>query len=330
MVVVLGPFAERRGIAVAWLLVSLGLAAGCALISIAAGPLLALVALGFLRAFGQGSLPLLGTLLVTRRFDRWRGRALAAANLGTTAAAAILPAVAVGLIAAFGWRAALQVTGLVVVLAVAPLAWLTRRHGGPIATEKIERPRRRGPFAGLVHGFPWTTGGTTPLLVLATPPLVVTAVVFHAVALLQPRGFDLGAVAAALAVLSVAGAAGAMAAGFTIDRWGVRVTLAAMSAMLAVGTALLAVDEAALAILAFALVGLANGFNLIAAGAVWAKTYGVEQLGLLQGAGDGARIAGAAIGPLPLAVALGLTGGFAAGLLALATLSAAGAIASLR
>ncbi|MDQ3769168.1 MAG: hypothetical protein M3370_06800 [Actinomycetota bacterium] len=89
---------------------------------------MALVALGMLRAFGQGSFPLLGTLLVARTFGTWRGRALAVSHLGSTLAAAALPPVAAGLLAAFGWRASLQITALVILVAILPMALVIDRH----------------------------------------------------------------------------------------------------------------------------------------------------------------------------------------------------------
>lgn len=52
-------------------------------------------------------------------------------------------------------------------------------------------------------------------------------------------------------------------------------------------------------------------------GSLWAHGYGIESLGGLQGLASSAQIAGAAIGPLPLAISLDATGSDVPGLIAL-------------
>jgi hypothetical protein len=110
----------------------------------------------------------------------------------------------------------------------------------------------------------------------------------------------------------------------------VRFTLVLMNLLLAAGIVLLIAPGAAGAFGGFAVLGLAGGVNGTGNGAAWARTFGVARLGELQGVGDSARIAAAAVGPLPLAVALALTGGYATGLVALAALSIACAVTGLR
>ena len=339
-VLAVGRLVDRRGVATAWATVAVGLAVGCGVASLAAGAVSAFVALALLRAFGQGSFPLLGTLMVAARFDGWRGRALAVGNLGSTLAAAGLPAVAVLLIAELGFRDAFRVTGLAVLVVVAPLALVAARlaprtsvsmaegTGGPASAVEPARgldlaavppgsPERVGGRAR----FPWRGGGGVLLIVLAAPPLVVTGAVFHATSILGERGLGDGAAAGALAVLAVLTALGAVVAGVLLDRLGARPVLIASSMLLAVGVALLLVEGTAAAYGAFAVLGLAGGLNVTANGVVWAQGYGIERLGALQSAGDAARIAGAALGPLPLAVAFSLAGTYDAGLLALTALS---------
>jgi hypothetical protein len=95
-----------------------------------------------------------------------------------------------------------------------------------------------------------------------------------------------------------------------------------MNALLAVAVGLLLVASPQGAYAAFAVLGVASGLNRTGVGAAWGHTYGVERLGELQGVGEAARIGAAAFGPLPLAVALSLTGGYAAGLLAMLAVAA--------
>jgi MFS family permease len=328
MVVAIGTFFDRRGPALTWLVVACGLAAGGVLMSVAVGAAVAIVGLALLRAFGQGSFPLLGTLLVTGTFDAWRGRALSVATMGVTLAAAALPPIAAALIAAYGWRTALQLTAAVVLCLIAPLALAVRRVVGRQARRPARRsetgygPRGRLAAAAAQTGrFPWRDGGARLLLTIAAAPLVSTAAVFHATSLLSRSGLDAGAAAAALSVTAFAGAGGALTGGGLVDRAGVRASVVGMNIVLAGGVVLLLVPRPMGAYAGFALVGIASGLNGTAGGAAWAHTYGVERLGELQGVGHGGRIAGAALGPLPLALALGLSGSYAPGLVALGALA---------
>lgn len=73
-VLAIGRAVDRRGVGPAWVLVAFGLTAGCLVAGSAAGALSAFVAFALLRSFGQGSFPLLGTLMIAGRFDAGRGR----------------------------------------------------------------------------------------------------------------------------------------------------------------------------------------------------------------------------------------------------------------
>ncbi|MBA2347235.1 MAG: MFS transporter [Solirubrobacterales bacterium] len=335
-----GRLVDRRGVGTAWAVVAVGLTAGCLAAGSATGALGAFLALALLRAFGQGSFPLLGTLMIAGRFDAWRGRAISIGNLGSTLAAAGLPAVAVVLIDAVGFRDAFRLTGLVVLVLVAPLAFVAAGLAGGRA-----RPRGNDGAALAVLGgepvpvivatpamrprFPWREGGGRLLVILTAPPLVVTGAVFHATSILAERGLGSGAAAGVLAVLAVSGALGAVVAGVVLDRFGPVVVLVASSLLLGGGIALLLPASISGAYAAFAVMGVAGGLNVTVSGVVWAQTWGVERLGALQSSGDSARIAGAALGPLPLAISVSLTGSYDLGLLLLAGFGVAcGALAA--
>jgi hypothetical protein len=335
MVLGMGVLFDRRGPALAWLLVACGLATGGMVMSVAAGAGVAILGLALLRAFGQGSFPLVGTLLVARTFDAWRGRALSVAYLGSTLAAAGLPLVAAVLIDGVGWRSALRITAVVVLVAVAPLALAVRWTVGPRA--RREGPRSAGrPARGVraarerFRRFPWRDGGAVLLVTLSVAPMASTAVVFHATSLLATHHLGTGATAGALGVMAVTGALGSLAGGAVVDRAGVHASLFSMNALLALGLALLLVPSTGGAYASFAVMGAASGINGTGAGAAWAHTYGVARLGELQGIGESARIGAAAFGPLPLALSLSLAGSYAPGLLGLAAVAALGAVGGAR
>lgn len=322
MVLGIGRLVDRRGIRMVWIGVSAGLAGACLGLSLATGPVVVLLALSLMRGFGQGSFPLLGTVLIAHRFEARRGRAFSAAAQGITLSGIVLPVLAAGLIALVGWRHALQLVALGVVVLVLPLGLLAgARHvvlrGPAPPTHRLGATLRRPGVAVL-------------LCILAVPALVTTAVVINAVSLLGEAGLSETAAAAAIGITSLAAAAGAVAGGQLADRHPPHVLLATLGTILAAGVALLLAGAAAPSLVALALLGLATGMSATASGTVWAGVYGLDGIGALQGLASAGVVAGAAAGPLPVAALLALTGGYGAGLAVLLAVAVAATLAGWR
>ncbi len=327
LVLLIGRMVDRRGLGFGWLVVAAGLAIGCLLISFAAGALLTIFALAMLRAFGQGSFPLLGTLLIAGRLRGWRARGLAVSHLGSTFAAAALPALALVLIAAFGWRDTYRLVAAVVLVVIAPLAFVAARLAPRSSVRPHDDASRR--HTG-IKGFPWREGGAPLLVILAAPPLVGTAIVFHATSIFAERGLPVAAAAAALAALALAGAVGTVTGGILVDRFGPRLTLVGESLLLLLAVAVILIPSDHATYAAFGAVGFATGLNATVSGAIWARTYGTARLGSLQSAGEASRIAAAALGPLPLALSLSSTGSYTAGMILLGVVGGVCAVLGIR
>ncbi|MEL6794351.1 MAG: MFS transporter, partial [Pseudomonadota bacterium] len=85
-----------------------------------------------LRFCGQGMLSHLAITAMGKWFRANRARAVAVASLGFSAGEAILPAAALMVIAAIGWRESWLVAAAVLAFGVAPLLlWLLRRERSP-------------------------------------------------------------------------------------------------------------------------------------------------------------------------------------------------------
>lgn len=332
---VLGRATDRIGLRVSWIGVAAGLACACLITSAASGLVLAFVGLALLRAFGQGSFPLLGTLIVNYWFPARRGAAMAAASFGITAATIALPPLVALLIGGVGWQTAYRILAAVLLAVVLPLGFLLRRPpaaaagspapmavvvAAPSPSRRSRRLRIRIPSreAALLLG------------VFAAPPLVMTAITFHAVSVLGGRGLSAPAAAVALSVFGAASAVATVGIGAVADRLSTRALLVAMSSALLAGTLVLLVDSAALSYVGFALIGSAGGLFGVTSGIAWARTYGVVGLGRLQGVSFAAQIAAAAAGPLPLALSLQATGSYGAGLLFLAAVAATALVGAAR
>jgi MFS family permease len=332
--VLLGRATDALGLRLAWFAVAAGLAVACLVASFAAGVVLAFAALALLRAFGQGSFPLLGTLVVNYWFGSRRGAAMAAASFGITAATIALPPLVALLVDGVGWRGAYRVLALVVAVAILPLGLLLRRPAGaaaadaalPVPDVPMPSAARRSRRLRIV--VPRREAALL-LAILSAPPLVMTALTFHAVSLLGERGQSAPAAAAALSLFGVSSAAAILTSGAIADRLSTRALLVATSTpLLVAAVALLASDVPAAAYAGFAAAGASGGLFGITSGIAWARTYGLAGLGRLQGVSFGAQIAAAAAGPLPLALSLQATGGYGAGVWFLAAVAAAALFAA--
>lgn len=305
-----GRTSERVGLRAAWVVVSVGLALACGLAAAASGTVLVLAALVLLRSLGQGCFPLLSTLVVVRGSDR-PGRNMATASLGALLASAALPPLVALSIGAIGWRQTFLVCGSTIAL-LAPLAILLPRPGagaprrlGPDAPSRPRIRTRRGPPLG---------ERLTAYAVLAAPPLVTTGLVLNAVALFGDRGASPARAAGAIAAMGLAAVIGIGAAGALSDRLSVRTHLVTTAATLLIATAILLLPSAGAAYVAFAALGLGGAVWQVTGGIVWTRTYGDEHLGRLQGTAHAVKIGGAALGPLPIALSLELSGGLRLGI----------------
>jgi predicted MFS family arabinose efflux permease len=335
----LGRAADALGLRAAWLGVAAGLACACLLASLAHGLVLAFAGLALLRAFGQGSFPLLGTLVVNYWFPGRRGAAMAVASFGITAGTIALPPLVALLIDGVGWRAAYRILALVILAVVLPLGLLLRRPPAaprtsdpeqPVPAPDVPMPTAVRRSRRLRVAVPRREAALL-LAVLSTPSLVMTALTFHAVSLLGGRGLTATAAAAALSGFGAASAVATVGAGTVADRLSTRTLLVAMSTVLLAGPLLLlAADAPFFAYAGFVAIGLAGGLYGVTGGIAWARTYGVAGLGKLQGMSFAAQISSAAAGPLPLALSLGLTGSYTAGLVFLAVVAAAALAAATR
>ncbi len=145
--VIVGPL---FGFAAGWIVDRFGprrlMLAGIVMAGAAVAGLGSVTTLGFfyacymLNALGNvcgGPLP--NQVLLARWFDRNRGKAMGFAYLGIGIGGTLVPLIATALIAEFGWRRALQVLGVLMVVIAFPAAWFVK--DSPVGTELGTVPR---------------------------------------------------------------------------------------------------------------------------------------------------------------------------------------------
>ncbi|MGE3960540.1 MAG: MFS transporter [Dehalococcoidia bacterium] len=335
MVFVVSRLADRHGARITLIAATIGLGLSCFAMAGAQGALVIFLAFSALRALGQGSMTINGTLLTAQWFVRRRGRAMALMGLGFPISVATIPPVARFLIDTVGWREAYVVLGVMVWVLVLPGAFFLVR----------ERPEDMGLYPDGDDGPPAEEQGITPGVVepqapvlssvrfwilaipLSTSALVVTGLVFHQAAILDEQGLSAQVAAAIFVPYALASAGVSLVAGDIADRYGPKVVFAAAMLTLFAGMLLaLMMDSLLMAVVYSCLVGASGGFSRIVAAVTWAHFYGRRGLGRVQGSATMVNITASALGPLPLAWLQDQFDGFRPGIAILAVLPIAAVI----
>jgi sugar phosphate permease len=330
MVMLVGRAADRIG--PRWMLLGAGIAMGiaCFGMAFASGPIAFFLAFAALRALGQGSLPVNGTLLVAQWFARYRGRAMAIMGLGGSASTALLPPVAQFLIETFDWRTAYMFLGVMVWVLVIPLALFVARNrpeemgllpDGEVrasrdpVTVTRDQPDAAEPGA-LRSKFFWVM-----TLSISVPSLVSTAFIFHQISILTEFGLTATVAAGIFVPFSLASAASGLLGGYLVDRFNPkRVFTANLGLLILVALILVNVSGPGMALLFAVVHGLFQGIQMVVWSTTWAYYYGRQGLGRIQGTASMVNIVASAVGPLPLAALHQFFGSYHSGVLILGLL----------
>jgi MFS family permease len=301
------------------------LTAGCLLIGAASGPLL--LGLGFLgiRFGGQGMIAHLGMTCAGRYFPASRGKAVALAAAGIPLAEAILPATAIMLMGWGGWRLPWLAAGLILPLLILPLLRFLVRQIPVIGGDQ-----GRGSSGGRQYNRRETLRDRGFYFLLPAAmliPFVVTALLFHQVAIAAQRGWSLELLAMAFGVFAVGHLGSLLSGGFLVDRLGGGRCLPL--AMLPLAGGLLALAGSAASWVPFCylgLLGVSIGLATTAGGAIWPERYGVLHLGAIRSMVHAAVVVATAVAPvlIGLLLAAGFGVPLLAGILSATALLAAG------
>ena len=330
MVVVVSRMADRWGARSNLIMVGLAFGAACFGMAFSTGFAAFYLSFAGLRALGQGSLTINATLLVNQWFVTKRGRAIALMGLGFPLSNAVLPPLGRVLIDNIGWREAYGILGVIVVLLVVPPALFLVRNrpedvglypDGADEPPLIEQAAGYDPEAAARRPVLTSLGFWMLAVPLASPGLVVTALVFHQTSIFEENGLSATLAAGVFIVFAIASASTSMVAGFVVDRIGpARLFVVAMLGLLGVCMLALTLNSTWMAIVYVVGMGVTGGMQRIVQGVIWAHYYGRFGLGRVQGSAMMVGITAAAIGPLPLAVFQQMTGNYDLGIAVMAVL----------
>jgi MFS family permease len=315
-----------------WVGVALG--GACFAMASANTLIVIMVALASLRALGQGSLPVNGTLLVAQWFTRYRARAVSIMGLGFALSTSILPPLCTFLIQEIGWRETYALLGVMVWLLIIPGAFFLVKDrpeavgllpdGAPVPPVTAGQPGPPKSAPGPDRRKVFTSARFWMLaLPLATTPLVGTALIFHQAGIFAEQGLSQEVSGVVFVPLAIGSAGAVLFAGYFIDKAGPKPAFMVSMVLLLVAMGLVhVIDSVAMAVVYGAVLGASNGIAQNITGVIWAHFYGRENLGRIQGSAMTIMLFGAAIGPLPLALMEDAFQGFGPGILLLTVLPA--------
>lgn len=147
--------------------------------------------------------------------------------------------------------------------------------------------------------------------------LVGTGVMFHQVSIMTSKGMSASAAAGVFGVIAPMSIAGQFLSGFLASRIPSRHSIAAGQVGIVISMLLLlSVNEPWQAYVYGAFLGLNMGFLMNINQFVWPSYFGRKHLGSIRGITNFGTMASAALGPLPLALALDMTDSYKTGLIA--------------
>ncbi len=318
-----GRLIDRIDIRYYTVMVSLGLAVSCLLMSSAYHVAILALALFGLRLCGQGLMTHTAMTGLARNTGSARGKALGFGSLGLSTAEALLPSIVILALGAFGWRA-VWLAFAVILLAVVPTAAL-----------RLMRTRSRSEDKSALSDSP-SAPGTKPwedrtarvwtmreilrdprflavLPALIAPGFINTAVFFHQVALVSAKGWALSWFATGFTAYAVTTVTTLLLAGPMIDRVGTLRVMPLFLLPLAAGLLLLAAGQTPVLVIPFMIcVGLTNGITNIVSTAVWVELYGMASLGTTRSLASSVLVFSTALSPALFGVLLDLGVGFGA------------------
>lgn len=278
------------------------LAAACVLLAFAPSLIWLVVALYGLRLFGQGMMTHTAYTEIGRWYVANRGRATSLIVPGHQTGEALLPVSFAAIAMAIGWQAGWLIAAALLLLFALPMILsLWRVERSPQSTDPDLASARLGPDKTVAQVAADPIFYALLVGVLA-PPFIGTTIFFHQDYLIELRGYNELAFAAAFPIMAITTVTFSLLSGQLIDRYGaIRLLpfylIPLCCACLAVGllTPLWGIYVCML------LVGVSYGFTAPLIGALWPEVYGVRNLGSVRAIAVAAGVAATAIGP-------GLTG----------------------
>ena len=283
------------------------------------------VTLTLTRALGQSALSVVSLAMVGQWFVRRIDLAMAiysvVMSIGFMAAFPLVGS----LVQDVGWRTAWLGVGAVILLGLAPAAWVFVRRSpeacglqpdGDSTQPPVVRESVQGVGESL-SGYEWTAAIATPAFWIfaigaALYGLVASGIGLFNESILAERGFGPEIYYQSLVVTAITALVGNFAGGWISTRMPLSRLLAVSLGILTLGLAILPYVSAEWQVSVWAAaMGLGGGIVTVLFFAVWPRVFGRRQLGVVQGIAQATTVLASALGPLLLAWCVEWTGSYA-------------------
>jgi len=277
-------------------------------------------ALGYL--FGG---PLPNQVMISRWFNKSRGRIMGIAYLGIGVGGMLVPQIAKALNTSFGWRGGLMCLGILMIAIAFPMAWFVKEKSDTTQTKPDAAPAPNVPFSRVLSGWPF-------YLLLIGSMCSIGAVSGTSQNLKLFMSIDLKytqqEAANIMSIVLGSSIVGRLLMGWLADRIPKKFVMIIIYAMVALSIPLLYASDTSGIIYLFAfLFGMALGGDYMIIPLMAAELFGVKMMGRVMGiviAGDGL---GEAFGPMLAAWLRDKSGSYVNGFAALIILAIIGTIA---
>ena len=251
-----------------------------------------------LRFLGQGMLPHISSVSMSRWFISQRGKALAISNTGYALGEALLPVLFTVLMLSYHWQH-LWVVASVFCFLMAPLIWILLKN------ERTPQSLAEEVIAFGLLGKSWSRKEviTHPLFWFMLPALIgpsacVTSFFFQQVYFAEIKGWTHLQLVALFPVYTLVAIAFNLVSGWALDKFGLDRIIPFYQIPLVFAFILFYFVSTQLGLaLGLCFLAISAGANSTLPTAFWAEYYGTQFLGTIKALGTAIMVLGSAIGP---------------------------------
>jgi len=316
----IGSLMDRFGIRKTTLGIVLLLGVACLLFARVNSLITLLLGFFSLRLLGQGALSLMAGNIPALWFREKLGTVTGIVSSGFSVSMAVLPPFFLYLINRLGWRSAYSTLGLVVWLVSLPLLILLRDGPADVGQHLDGKTGKEEAEANFLEKDEnaWTAPQarkTAAYWIMVSNAalwaLVITAVFFNLLSILDSQGISPAVAAATYTTYAAASLLTQLAMGPVANRGSLRVLMVLCMTFLAAGIAILTLASSPWIAHSYAvLIGISTGLMSLLGGTLFARYYGRTSLGQLRGGMLTAQVAGSSLGPLITGLIFDLSGSF--------------------
>lgn len=262
---------------------------------------LLIVSLIGLRLCGQGLLSHISLTVMSRHYDRDRGKALSIVSLGYAMGEAIFPIGITALIALYGYEIAARVSSLILIFYLIRLYFVDTKH-----FDNQTEIAQGHSFRLLLKNLKTIIKDKRFLILMPSSfvlSFTVTAIFFYQYVFVEDKGWSVTLYASFFTVHAITRFIMSVFGGLWVDRFGAQKLYRFYLLPLAIGLLPFAFMESIIGALLFLLfAGVTTGMAGTVKSAVLAEVYGVEKLGAIRSLFTMFMVLSTALGPLILGV----------------------------